>query len=143
METTAASTGKPKDGKPEPTPEQLERSQKRKSRREEIKKRDAQVLQLRLAGADYDMIADVLGFANRSGPWKIVQKHLEKAIRESAAEIIDIDLARCDYMLRQLWPMIFNDSAKPQQQPILGAFDRIVRIMQHRAKLLRLDQPVE
>ena len=112
----------------------------------ETAERRAYVFQLRKAGATYAAIVkaaidkfgvDALpnGFDERYA-YKDVKReldHLRKDIADSAAEIIELETQRLDAMLTVLWPQV----AKGNQ----GAVDRVLRIMERRAKLLGLDKP--
>jgi len=112
----------------------------------ETAERRAYVFQLRKAGATYAAIVkaaidkfgvDALpnGFDERYA-YKDVKReldHLRKDIADSAAEIIELETQRLDAMLTVLWPQV----AKGNQ----GAVDRVLRIMERRAKLLGLDCP--
>jgi hypothetical protein len=66
--------------------------------------RAAVAVELRLAGADYDEIAQELGFANRSGAWKAVQR----ALRQRSATAVDryrmTRYAELEDVHRRWWP---------------------------------------
>lgn len=100
--------------------------------RAELLDKRRQAVELRLAGATYQQIADRLAFANHSGARKAVQAGLKEAIREPAEEVLDRELARLDSMLLGLW-----DKARRGD---VFAVDRVLKIMDRRARYLGLDQ---
>jgi hypothetical protein len=102
-------------------------------RRIEAAERRARALELRKAGATYDQIATQLGFANRGGAYRAVATALKEITAEPAEEVRALELERLDAMLLGLWPQARKGSN--------GAVDRVLRIMERRAKLLGLDQP--
>jgi Homeodomain-like domain len=88
-----------------------------------------QALQLRASGATYRQIADVLGVSEPTA-WRLVQQETQSIIRESAAEVLELELTRLDRMQMAVWPeAIQGDHA---------AIDAVLRIMHHRARLLGL-----
>jgi hypothetical protein len=95
--------------------------------------RDRQTLNLRIAGVDYDTIADRLGYANRSGPWKAVQRVLDNTLRAPAEDIRSLELARYDAWTRA----IAGECSKGN----LGAITVALRISERRCRLLGLDAP--
>ena len=97
----------------------------------EALERHVQALKMRAAGMEYHDIADALGYKTPDGAFKAVKRALMKAIREPAEELRTLEVMRLDDMLKELWPQ----RHKPQYT------DRILRIMERRAKLLGLDMP--
>ena len=94
--------------------------------------RHLQALELRKAGVTYEVIAGQLGYANASGARKAVVSALKATLREPAAELRELELARLDAMLLPLW--------RPVQAGDEKAIDRALRIMERRARLLGLDR---
>jgi len=107
------------------------------NREQQVKayERQQEALSLRLVGLSYDAIAERLEFANRSGAFRAVQAALKKTLQEPADELRTLELERLDSMLL---PMMAQ--AKKGNQ---GAVDRVLRIMERRAKLLGLDAPTK
>lgn len=110
--------------------------------------RRAYVLQLRKGGATYDAIAqaaiDKFGVEHLPAGydcryvWKDVRRELDRLraeIAESSEAIVTLEEQRLDAMITVLWPQV----AKGNQ----GAVDRVLRIMERRAKLLGLDAPTK
>lgn len=92
-------------------------------------------LELRKAGATYDQIAQQVGYTNRGSAHRAVMAALKEITAEPAQEVRQLELERLDAMLLGLWP-----AARKGNQ---GAVDRVLRIMERRAKLLGLDSPVK
>ena len=107
------------------------------NREQQVKayERQKEALSLRLVGLSYDAIAERLEFANRSGAFRAVQAALKKTLQDPADELRTLELERLDSMLL---PMMAQ--AKKGNQ---GAVDRVLRIMERRAKLLGLDAPTK
>lgn len=91
-------------------------------------------IELRKAGATYDKIAEALGYENRSGAYKIVVGALRDLVQEPAKELRTLEAERLDAMTLALWTRA--------QKGDLPAIDRLLRIMERRARLLGLDLPL-
>ena len=90
-------------------------------------------VELRKAGVTYERIAAQLGITRQSA-----HEHVTKAMRqaaerttETAVDVVRLELARLDTMLTGLWTQ-----ARQGDPP---AIDRVLRIMERRARLLGLD----
>lgn len=92
-----------------------------------VAERDKKALQLRLMRHSYDTIARQLGFSHRSAARKAVEREIAKVPREAAKELRDQELETLDMAQRALMPSIIAGH--------LGAVDRLVKIMEQRAKL--------
>ena len=104
-------------------------------RRIELAERRARALELRKAGATYDQIAQQAGYSSRANAYRDVMKAIKDITAEPAADVKTLELARLDAMLMGTWrPAITGNQ---------GAIDRVIRIMDRRAKLLGLDAPVK
>lgn len=98
--------------------------------------RQAKALELRRMGKGYVEIAGLLGIG-KSQAHRLVTAGLADARAQVDAEASELkaeEISRLDAMLAGLWP----DARKGQQ----GAVDRVLRIMERRAKLLGLDAPI-
>jgi orotate phosphoribosyltransferase-like protein len=90
-------------------------------------------LGLRESGYTYAQIADELGVSEQRA-WQLVNRELDRlnAKRaEKASDVQRLEIARLDAMLKGIW-----DKA---QDGDFAAIDRVLSIMQRRAKLLGLD----
>lgn len=99
--------------------------------------RQVKALELRRMGKGYVDIAAALGIG-KSQAHRLVRAGLADARDQIAAQADDLrseEISRLDAMLSGLWP----DARKGQQ----GAVDRVLKIMERRAKLLGLDAPLK
>ena len=93
--------------------------------------RHLQALELRKAGVSYRHIAQQLGYSGVSGAHSAVARALKQVIQEPGAQVLQLEVERLDALLLALWP-----NAKRGDY---GAIDRVLKIMERRAKLLGLD----
>lgn len=104
---------------------------------EDLEDRRRRAMELHLAGASYDQIAEVLGYANRGGAYKAVQAALEETGPMEGEEEITTQIARLNAMLQGLWPRARKGDA--------GAVDRVLKIDERRTQLLTrlglIDEP--
>lgn len=108
-------------------------SAKRDSRAIDVKERTRKALELRKAGASYDQIAEKLGYADGSNVRRAVMGAIEEITEEPAKEVLKLELSRLDAMLLGLYQKAKSGDA--------AAVDRVIRIMDRRAKYLGLDAP--
>jgi flavin-binding protein dodecin len=93
--------------------------------------RKAEALRLRAAGHTYRRIADMVGWTNPGTAHEAVMSALVEVTREPAETLRDLELARLDAMQGAIW-----DAALAGE---LQAVDRVLKIMERRAKLCGLD----
>jgi len=94
-----------------------------------------EALELRRAGLGYTAIAARLGLG-KSQAHRLVVAGLEEARAQVSANADDLraeEVSRLDAMMVGLWPAARNGA--------VSAIDRVVKIMERRAKLLGLDAP--
>ena len=112
----------------------MAKDRKDKARKEaDQAERRRQALELRKAGATYDQIARQIGYANEGGAYKAVQAALKAVYREPADEVRKLELERLDRLTLALWTRAKEGEAE--------AIDRVLKLMDRRAKLLGLDAP--
>ena len=107
-------------------------SAKNSPRRARATERRLIALELRKAGATYQKIAEHLGVPLTTAAYYVTSA-MRALVAEPARELRDLEVARLDDMLLSVWPQV--------RQGNLGAIDRVLRIMERRAKLLGLDAP--
>jgi hypothetical protein len=98
--------------------------------------RRAKAIALRLAGTEWEQIANALGYANRSAACKDVSRALESALAEQTAnaEVLrETELMRLDRIQRGLWPAAIAGDTR--------AADTALRVIDRRVRLLGLDVP--
>jgi len=97
------------------------------------RQREIACLELRMAGLTYRAIAAKLGIS-KSGAYHAVMRALRRLNEKSAeatAEVRTLEMQRLDDLLETLWPY--------RHKPTY--VDRILRVMERRARLLGLDAP--
>ncbi len=90
-----------------------------------------QALDLRRAGWTFDDIAEAVGYANKGSASRAVKQALADITRESATELLELELTRLDDMFAGLYE-------KARSGDDHFAVDRALKIMEQRAKLLGL-----
>lgn len=94
--------------------------------------------ELRKAGADYDTIANRLGYKDgRSARAAILQriKKYYAANQDAIEEIMALEMERLDHLQLVCWRLAKDGD--------LAAVDRILKIMERRAKLMGIDQQTD
>jgi DNA-binding IclR family transcriptional regulator len=105
------------------------RSQTRQVNAHERKMR---ALEMRKARASYAQIATALGVP-KSTAWKLVQSALKETLQEPSDDVRKLELESLDRLQFALWQQATQGNH--------GAVDRVLRVMERRAKLLGLDAP--
>jgi len=99
------------------------------------RQREIACLELRMAGRTYRAIAAELNIS-KSGAYHAVMRALRRLNEKSAeatAEVRTLEVQRLDDLLENLWPY--------RHKP--AYVDRILRVMERRARLLGLDAPTK
>lgn len=104
-------------------------------------------------GASYVQVAQEaiaeFGIENLPSGWsertacQDVHRELAKAratLAESAADVKDIELARLDELYSRIYPVALGTDTLP---PDVRAVDRVLRIMERRAKMIGIDVPTD
>jgi len=97
---------------------------------EEAARKASEALKLRKLRYSYDEIAKRVGYANRGGAYKAVQKALADIKREPAEELMSLELETLDLMQKGLASRLLKGDD--------FAIDRALKIMEQRAKLTGL-----
>lgn len=105
------------------------------ARRIIARQREARAMEMRLAGHTYAEIAEALGISSVSAYQAVrrVLDRLAERTNETAEQVRKIEESRLDELLRSLWDR--------RHDPKI--VDRILRIMERRARLLGLDKPTQ
>lgn len=90
-----------------------------------------QALEYRKAGATFEQIAEKLGLSNKGNAYRLVRDALKEVTREPAEEVLILELERLDRMLMGMWGQAAAGD--------VFAVDRVLKIMDRRAKYLGLD----
>ena len=114
--------------------------------------REARALNLRKGGFSYDAIAAELGYADRSGAYRAIQRALARTLSEPADELRKLEVERLDDLWRRTQVILATrhavlyqgaDTGFDDPGPRLKAIEVGIRVMERRAKLLGLDAPVK
>lgn len=89
-----------------------------------------QALDLRRAGWSYQDIADEVGYSGKGAAHNAIRIAIKEITRESASELIELQLSRLDDLLAGLYEAARNGD--------LFAVDRALKIEDQRARLLGL-----
>jgi len=108
------------------------------SRRSQAAERAKQAFAMRIAGATYAQIGERLQVTTGAAH-KMVRRVLDQTRQETAEaadELRRLEVERLDALTLLLWKQ-----ATGSKEPNHGAIDRLLRIMERRARLLGLDAP--
>lgn len=102
-------------------------------RRARVAERRRKAVGMRMAGVDYETIAERLGYAGRAAACKDIQRALAPRIAEDVKVTTDeqrqLELTRLDRLQAAAWPGVIAGD--------LRAIDTVVRIIATRAKIRR------
>lgn len=100
----------------------------------ELIDKERQVLELRRMGVTYDEIAKATGYATAQGALLAYKRALKRTLNEAGAqEAREEELDRLDRLQRVYWAKAINGD--------VVALDRVLKIMEHRAKYRGLYAP--
>lgn len=104
--------------------------------RPEVIERESRVVELRRAGATFDVIAQVVGYGSSAGAYKAFRRALDRTLVDSGTEECrELELLRLDRLQEALWTRAVGGDI-----PAIGS---VLRIMDQRAKLLGLYAPLQ
>ncbi len=122
-------------------------------------KRAKEAFELHLAGWGWDEIAAKQGYANRSCAWLAADRWMRRLVQVPAEKVRKIEVERTRLLIRKVMevlekhhPVLYKGKIvtdpKTKQRlensaPVFGAIERLISIMERRAKLLGLDMPVK
>jgi len=102
----------------------------------ELIDKERRVLELRRAGVTYEEIANLTGYATAQGAYLAYNRALKRTLVDAGAqEAREMELDRLDKLQRSCWARALNGDDK--------AVDRVLRIMEHRARYLGLYAPTK
>ena len=97
------------------------------------RERAVKALELRKAGISYEIIAQRLGYSNRTAAYRAVSRLIESTEKEAVTDLREMELRRLDDLFRALYMKAIGGD--------LGAVDRCLKIMERRAKIAGIDAP--
>lgn len=101
-------------------------------------KRRAQAIALRLAGMDFDTIAERLRYANRGAASKDIHRALEAnriEERQQVETLREVEGQRLDRLQAAVWAKAIKGDLK--------AVETVLKVIAHRTRLYGLDAPVK
>lgn len=101
--------------------------------------RKQMAVEMRLAGYTLEKIGQELGGLDRSRVHHLIDSVIREKREEISSQAEDLralDIARIDRMIQGVWPKATTGNDYP-------AIDRVLRLMERRAKLLGLDAPTK
>jgi hypothetical protein len=120
-----------------------------KGQREQAAERRLKAFELRKAGASFRQIGRELGVSEAQAHRDIMQalETLAKLTEPEVQHLRMIELQRLDEMQARLWPLITHTEINPVTgmrvpKPDQFAIDRVIRIMERRARLSGIDAPL-
>ncbi len=120
-------------GAPPDVPQRIRRTDKR-----------ASAIDLRRAGWDYWEIADALALTDISEARALVKEamaEVEKDLKETASELLGLQLARCEQLIKALLPKALAPENEHQARGQARAVEMVLKVMEQQAKLEGLYAP--
>jgi len=108
-----------------------------KAKRAQVADRRQKAITLRLAGMDWQSIADRLGYADRGAACKDVARALETNLAEqsqAADTLREVESLRLDRLQAAAWPSAVKGDLK--------AIETVLKVIDRRVKLQGLDMPL-
>lgn len=122
----------------------------------ESAERDREACRLRARGETYQAISDRLGYGDEANARRAVKECIDAVRAEGGRELKAIQRDQLDYLTRQVLAVLERQHLTITQSgkivtvdgepviddaPVLAATDRLLRIMERRAKLEGIDAP--
>lgn len=108
-----------------------------RAQRAQTAERRARAIALRLAGLEYQAIADRLGYSSRQAARVDVERALQANLAEESRQadlLRQVELQRLDRLQAAAWPAAAAGD--------LRAIDTVLKVVDRRCKLLGLDAPI-
>ena len=97
---------------------------------------DRRAIELRNNGATFDEIATTIGIPGGKGSaYRAVQRALQRRAAADIEELRATELSRTDEILDHVLPLVMVDP------PDLGAVDRVMKVLDYRARIIGLYAP--
>lgn len=100
----------------------------------EVLEREAQVVALRREGLTWDAIATAVGYKDPSGAYDAYTRAAKRIVKEDVDAIRNVETERLDMLQSAVWTQAMMGDVPAGLQ--------VLRIMERRAKLLGIDQPI-
>lgn len=113
------------------------RGRRTTAKQAEIAERRTKMVRMRLAGLDWDTIAERLEYSNRAAACKDLSRTLTQYLAEqnsAVEELREVELMRLDRLLASVWTAAIGGDNR--------AVETAIKVIDRRCKLLGLDAPV-
>jgi hypothetical protein len=100
----------------------------------EVLAKEAEVVKLRRGGLTWDLIAERIGYAHAASAQKAFERSLARVVADDVNAIRQLESERLDLAQSAIWGKVLQGDNT--------SIVTLVRIMERRAKLLGLDQPI-
>lgn len=97
--------------------------------------RERKVLEMRLSGITFEVIAKNVGFASAGACYHAYKRALIRTLQEPADAVREAEIARLDRLMQGVWVSALRGEVR--------SVEAVLRIMDRRAKLLGLDAPTK
>jgi len=97
--------------------------------------KERKVLEMRLAGITFELIAKQVGFASAGACYNAYKRALVRTLQEPADAVREAEIARLDRLMQGVWTQALRGETR--------SVDAVLRIMDRRARLLGLDAPIK
>lgn len=112
-----------------------------------VQERDHRAYEMRKAGMSFRQIARALTISESTAHAAVTRMHRKIGTRfaEDNVDVVRLELERLDSLMQNIWPMTMphrvenEDGGQITLPPNFDAIDRVLKIMDRRAKLLGLD----
>lgn len=96
-------------------------------RRIVAKQRATRAMEMRLAGATYQEIADALGWSHRNVAYRAIVRGIDRMMEEPVARIRKLQIRRYERLLHALWAQAIGGDVRALQvaQTYLARLDRV------------------
>jgi hypothetical protein len=109
-------------------------------KRIEVRKRERDALELRIAGHDFETIGEMVGLSE-DGARRAVDRSIDRITAAAAERVRDLELLRLDSMWLVVWSFVTDEELSADER--LRAIDRALKIAERRARYVGLDEPVK
>ena len=109
-------------------------ARRRKTQKPEVLEREQQVVALRAQGFTWEQIASHVGYNSASSAHSAYLRAAKRAVIDNLETIRDFEGQRLDIAQTAIWNEVLQGD--------IPAINTLLKIMERRAKLLGLDQPI-
>lgn len=110
-----------------------------------IQKRRETCLDLRIQGKSFRQIGEEVGISGRMafGDVRVLLNAHAKQRNKLAARLLELDLTRLDDLMQRIYAVLARAELEQDGPLVLQAADRVLRVIERRARLVGLEKPPE